>query len=283
VNIYRTQSGSQDVEYVSTVNDLDSQGRYGVKDRNITIPVFLDNQSAIKIAQYIIEKNKDPLVSVEIKDLITENEPFPIEFFYLNNKIDDYKKIVGEFEILSEWDFSISDTVISVTTEKVLSGRRSFECLTVNGSNGEYIEKTLDEEVNFPTFLDLWLAQEENEIALKVWIWDVSNNLITQNIQANIINDFHRQRIDVSSLDNIKKIRVEFVTNNSNTIYLDRLEVVTRSWFRHNLILDKVKYSLSRSTLLADATFGNKVDTLVDKLKKIEDRQDDIFDIYEKI
>lgn len=283
VTVYRAKSGSSDIEEVATVNDLDSQGRYGIMDQNITIPIFLDTQSAIKIAQFIIEKHKSPLISVKVKNLETENFPFPIEYYYINNKIDDYRKIIAEFELLAEWTINISQTIITTTTDKVLSGRKSFKCVTQNGSKDDYIEQEYDEEVNLPAFLDIWLAQLENEIALKIYIWDDKNNLISQNVIVKIVNDFHRQRIDVNVLDNIKKIRIEFISNNENTIYFDRLELITKSWLRHDLILDRIKYRLSRSKLLAEATYGNKVDTLVDKIKKIKDRQDDIFDIYEKL
>lgn len=283
VNIYRAKSGSSDIEYVTTVNDLDSQGRYGLKEHNLTIPIYLDTASAIKIAQFIIEKHKDPLVSASIKNLETLTEPYPIGFYHLNNKIDDYRKIIGEFEILSEWNLTVPNTTIATTTEKVLSGRQSFKCTTSVNSSGDYLEKTFDDEVNFPTYLDLWMAQTNAGTSIKLYIWTIEGQLITQNIEVLITNDFDRHRINVSSIDNIKRIRIEFITNESNVIYLDRLEIITRSWIRHNLILDKIKYKLNKSRLLADATFGNKVDTLVDKIKKIKDRQDDIFDIYEKL
>ncbi|GAG84369.1 unnamed protein product, partial [marine sediment metagenome] len=80
VTIYRTKSGSSDVEEVTSVNDADSQAKYGLKSKNLTIPIFLDTQSAIKIAQFIIEKNKEPLLSVNVKSLETLNIPYPIDF-----------------------------------------------------------------------------------------------------------------------------------------------------------------------------------------------------------
>jgi hypothetical protein len=281
VNIYRTKEGSQDTELVTTVNDLDSQGKYGLKVKNLTIPVFVDSDSAINIANSILERNANPFSTVKIKNLEAENDPYPIEFYHINNKANVYKIIIAEFELLSEWSFNINNTSINTTEEKVLSGKRSFKCITTTGSAGEYIEKEFEEEKNFPQFLDIWLSQSEQGKFIKIYMWDTDNNLQTEEIEVLIINDFNRSRIEVD-LDNIKKVRIEFISDVFNTIYLDRLEVGTNAWFRHNLVLDKIKYRLSRSRLLADAEFGEKVDTLVDKIKKIKRANDDIFDVIEK-
>jgi hypothetical protein len=281
VNIYRTQEGSQTTELVTVVNDLDSQARFGLKVRNLLIPIFVDTNSAIKIANAILERNNEPFSTVKVKDLETNDVPFPIQFYHLNNKINNYKKIIAEFELLTEWSFNIVNTTINTTDEKVLSGKKSFKCLTTTGSTGEFIEQEFDEEINFPDVLDIWLAQMTGGKFIKVYIWDTEGNLVTQELEVLIVNDFNRARIDVT-LDNINKVRIEFISDIANTIYLDRLEVVTESYFRHELVLDKVRYKLDRSKILADATFGEKVDTLVDKIKKIKRANDDIFDVLEK-
>jgi hypothetical protein len=280
INIYRTQENSQDVELVTSVNDLDSQAKYGLKAKNLTIPVFLDTNSAINIANSILERNKEPFSTVNVKNLEAETEPFPIQFYQLNNKVNDYNKIIAEFELLSEWSYNITNTTIVTTENKVLSGRKAFKC-DLNNSNGEYIEQEYEEEINFPEYLDIWLAQMTAGKYIKIWIWDVNNRLQTEELEVLIINDFNRIRINVN-LNNIKKIRVEFISDVVNTIYLDRLQVATQSYFRHQLILDKIKYKLDRSKLLADATFGEKIDTILDGIKKIKKENENIFDIFEK-
>lgn len=279
--IYRTKEGTQTTELVTTLNDNDSQAKYGLKSKNLTIPVFVDNNSAIKIGNSILERNREPFSTVSVESLETEKSPYPIKFYHLNNKVNNYNKIIAEFELLTAWSFNIKNTIISTTEDKVLSGRRSFKCVINNGSAGESIEKEFEEEVNFPDTLEVWLAQMSAGKYIMIELYDDEGNVQRKELSVLIINDYNKVSINVG-LRNIKKVRIEFVSNEENTIYLDRLEVKTRSFFRRELILDKIKYKLDRSKLLANCTFGDKTDTLLDKIKNIKKENDNIFDVLEK-
>jgi hypothetical protein len=172
IDIYRAVEDSQDVEFVSRVEDTDSQELYNIRNQDITISDFVDTTTAENIATAIIERNKDPFKTVSFEELRTNDTPFDIGFYTLNSKFDEYNQIINEFSDLTEWTQNTSNTTVTVSTDKVLTGKKSFKFVTASGSKGEYIEYTLDEVIYFPQELSVYVSQIPNGTAFNISVFD---------------------------------------------------------------------------------------------------------------
>lgn len=282
VNIYRPQTGTDTLEFVSTVDDTNSQEKYGIASRDIEIADFLDQTTAELIASGIIDRLKDPKYTINIKVLDVESNPYPIAFYNINSRISDYNMIVDNFENTSDWTLNISNTTITINTIKVFSGRRCFKVVTTTGSYGEYIEYILDEPYYYPNLLRIFLAQNDIGTTLKLVAYDNNNNYIEAEIGIGIKEDFWRYILDISNLDNLKKIRIYFITNDSRTLYLDHLDVTTYAWSQKTLVLNQSEYILDRNKLLCKSQFGEDLFDYISEIKKIKDQNDNIFDILKR-
>jgi hypothetical protein len=309
IEIYRSKEGTDEVEYVSTIQDLESQGKYGIKSEPLTIPDFLDTTTAERIAQAKIDQKKDPLKTIVIDNLNVNLNPFDIGYYLINNKFDSYVKLINECEELDDWTLNISDTTVTEDTDKVFSGRKAFKCVTGSGSKYEYLEYELEEELYFPDKFILYIAQDTTGEMFNIQVFDVDGNnlflteafllqengdpLLQENgdpilleglygINVTVLNDYHKIEVDISALENVKKVRIVFVTNEGFTGYIDRIEFSTNSYFQNRLLLDEIIYSLDSSSFLAKATFGEKIFNIIDDIKKIKDDTNNIFNIFEK-
>jgi hypothetical protein len=310
IDIFRAQEDSQQVEFITSVSDSDSIELYGEKYETMTISDFVDTNTAIKIAEAKIEHKKDPIVTAEIKDLVTEANPYPIRFYYLNNKVNDYIKLIDEFNNLNDWTRNIVNTTVTVETNKVLSGKKAFKCVLASGSDGEYIEFELDETLYYPTALILWISQNPAGDTLAIRVFDEDGNFIDLGsglyeledgtgfyeledesgfydlelgtIDIDIVDDYQKRRFDATGIENIKKIRIIFKRSTNFTIYLDRLEIETNTYLQRELILDKIKYTMDKNRTLADCTFGDEIDNIIEDIKKIDDKNRNIYDIFTK-
>lgn len=283
VDIYRAVLGSNELEYVSTVQNTESQEKLGLANRDLEIPDFMDQITAEKIANAIIERLDEVKETVKLKILDTEDEPYPIGFYAINSKIDNYNKVVNNFDKLAEWTRHGNNTTISIDETKVLSGRRSMKITTGAVSQGEYIEYTLSESYQYPNLLRLYLAQYDTGQSLRIIAYDDNNNYVVSNVNFTITEDYWRHIFDISSLDNLSKVRIEFLDNNTHTIYLDNLDVTTFSWSQKVLVLNDITYTLDRNKLICAPQFGEDIFDYISEIKKIKDSSDNIFEIIKRV
>lgn len=282
IEIFRMKQASNETEYVSTIQDTTSQEQYGIQaDKNFVIASFIDQTTVERIARAKIERNKNPKTRVSVKSLNVGENPFPIEYFLLNNRRNQYTSLVSDCDILTDWDINFSNTSIVLSDTKVYSGLKNFKIITTNGSQGEYLEFVLDEEINYPSLLRCYFSQSDAGKVLKFHVFDINNNVQTFEFDIKLVIDFQTPVMNIT-LDNIKKIRVEIVTNNSYTVYLDRLDIIQNAYKQHKLILDKITYRLDKNTLLADADFGDKIENIIDDIKSIKDGQDNLYNIFQR-
>jgi hypothetical protein len=309
IDIYRAQEDSQDVEFVSRVEDTESQGLYGIRNRDITISDFVDTTTAERIANAIIERFKEPITEIKINDLETKEDPYDIGFYLINNKRDDYSTAINEFENVSDWNTTNApNTSITETQDKVLSGKKAFQIITGSGSNGEFIEYTLDDAFNFPSTMRLYVAQEEEGEYFTLQLEDEDGEVLDigeayilaedgtfilneeggfieqqlSGIDIDLIEDYQDLYFDVSILENIKKIRIIFVTDEAKTIYLDRLDIFSSTYKQNKLTIEKIKYSQEGNTVLAQVIYGEEIDNVINDIKKIGDKQINIINIFQK-
>jgi hypothetical protein len=282
IEIFRTKQADKDTEYVSTIQDLDSQEKWGVQAAdNFTIASYIDTTTAERIARAKIDQNKDAKTKIAIKDLNCLGDPYPFEYYHLNNRRNQYIEIVDECELLSDWNIYFSNTSISTSGVKVFSGLKSFKIETINGSKGEYLEYILENEINYPNQLRAYFSQSDIGKVLKFHVYDINDNVQTFEHNIRLIVDFQTPIMNIT-LENIKRVRVEIVTNGSYTIYLDRLDVIQQAYKQHRLKLNKIDYELDKNTLLAVAEFGDKIDNLLDDIKNIKDGQDNLYNIFQR-
>lgn len=127
--------------------------------------------------------------------------------------------------------------------------------------------------------------------------------------------DYQRQVFDITNLRNIEKLRINFTNeefgiiveeNNANVgileteestspesflmqesdveylLYLDRFEVQTKSYKQNRIILDSIKYEFDDTKFIASAEFGDDVQSGVSEINKINDKQRNLYNIFEK-
>jgi hypothetical protein len=135
VKIFRAQENSQTVELVDTLTDPDSIANYGKVDKKITINDYADIDDATYIGRAQIERYKEPIKIIKVNDIIREN-PMIFGNYRLNNSIQEYTILISDFNQLSDWNLFITDTIISIETINVQSGRNCFKIETHNGSMG---------------------------------------------------------------------------------------------------------------------------------------------------
>jgi hypothetical protein len=310
IKIYRSQEDSQQVELITTVEDLTSQGLYGLKFKKLIVADFVDANTAIKIAQSILEFRKDPQKIIEIGNINVGTTPFTFGFYDIHNKNDFYIEKVSDFEQLSDWTINSVGTTITVIQDNVFSERNAFKIVTSANSIGDFMEIELENAVYFPEQLIFYVNQNPLGEVINIQIEDEDGNilglsegfllledggfLLQENggrllledlnvgIDIRIVDEYQKQVFDLTSLTNVKKIKISFITNNIFTLYFDRMEIKYKGYKYNNLVLDSIKYESSRSNILANMTFGDKVPSIVNDIKEVKDESDNILGIFEK-
>jgi flagellar basal body rod protein FlgC len=310
IDIHRTQENSDTTEYVTSVQDTESQALYGLRQKDLLIPDYLDISDATRIATSQLERNKDPEISYQIENLPIEDEPFVMGKYALNSKRDEYSILISDAEQLSDWTQSVTNTTITQATDRVYTGKRSIKAVTANGSVNEYIEIELDNAVYFPDVFRFFVSQNPRGTAFNVILFDEDGNAvdiesiirITEGSKVRITEDgrireleagstgieikiqgvFTEVRFRLSGVQNIKKLRIVFSTNDSFDIYFDRFETITNTYFQRQLFIDELDYLFTNNKAVANVQFGSKFPNLVDEVKEIKDEQSTIFGIFEK-
>lgn len=311
IKIFRTEEDSQIVELVDTLNDLDSIANYGKGSKKITINNYADIDDATYIGRAQIERYKEPYKTIKLSDIIREN-PLVFGTYRISNSIQNYTMLISDFNKLTDWNLFITDTVISIESYNVQSGRNCFKVETHNGSMGEYIEYVLPEIINFPEYLDLWLRQDVEGMFVYFQMFDEDGNtiqysvtnivselgiqivsemgipMIAENgsagVQVDLVGTFNKYSIpiDTKQIKTLASIRISFLTNAENTIYLDRLEVRSRQYMSSDLVLRKVKYKMEKGIFTADPSFGELAKSGVDNIKELNQETKNIQGIFTK-
>ena len=310
INIYRALEDSQDVEFVDVIEDLESQAKWGLKESDVQLSDYVDNATGIKIAQAKLERFKDIVKKIELENLDIDENPYPIGFYNVNNRQNTYQNLINECEDVNEWTKSGTHFTWIDQDDKVFSGKRAFYIKLATYAVGEYIEFELDEAINFPSLFNLYVAQEQKGRAFNFVFYDEDGNYLdlqtnylgtedgkilatedgkkialevaTIGLEINLIDDFQKLTFDISELKNIKKVQVVFSSNDPFVIYLDRLEIMTSSYYQNTLILDQITYEQDGSKILASPKFGERIETLVDNIKKLGEKQQGIINIFQK-
>lgn len=313
IDIYRSKENQTDeLELVSTVQDSESQSRYGIRKSKITINDYVDTNTAERIAEAKLNKFKDAFTSVSLSDLEIDDR-LPIGFYNISNRFQNYTKLINDCEDLADWDQTLTNATLTLDGDEYISGKNSL-LLTANNAIDEFIEIDLDETVMYPDILKIYFKQNITGEYVNVTVFDEDGNTIQAGetmtykilaedgtfilneeggkilqetteqfgIDIKIIEDWFLYKFDISAIDNIKKIRLQIITSTSFELNIDRVELETNSWFTRTLKLDKIKYSLNRTGIKADPEFGEKIDSIIDDIKKLSEKDSLILGIFQK-
>jgi len=86
-------------------------------------------------------------------------------------------------------------------------------------------------------------------------------------IQIAYTDDWLKIEVPVSAFA-IKAAKITFNTDANTAVYLDRLELLARSYLTSRLTLEKVTSVLNKDYALSKAEFGDRSETLHDTIKE---------------
>lgn len=310
IDIYRSIEDSDQVQYVSTIEDTESQALYGLAQKEILLSNFFDTTTAENIAKAQIEKYKKPLTNINLENLKINTNPFPFEKYYISNSRRQYTYIISECESTSDWDLSLVNTTLTTSDEKVFTGKKTFKIDTTIGSEGEYFEISLEDIIYFPEFLTFYISQNTRGQTLNIIVYDQdgnanelsqvvlelnNGNLLQLNngkllqlnssasgIDIKLLEEFQKQTIDISSISNVEKIRFLITTNEDTLIYLDRVEIQANQYNTNKIFPKKFTYLINNSTIVANAEYGEETINVISDIKELSDKQENIKNIFEK-
>jgi len=322
--VYRTIKGlPKETEYIDTYEDTTSQSMYGLFEKKVTFPDYIDEGTVDKIIQgelQLLSKTRTRLTISNV-DIVKSFDNFrvPFKMYRLSNRRKEYETIVSEMESLDDWDTShFVDTVASIDHTIVMTSKSSIKIVTSAGSKDEYMELEVDPIIRFPSLFSMYIYFTDINGDISVRIIDTHNNskdldFKGSDIQGEWINisafidlflDSGTMNINTSDkllvtesgsnegelevdtlvregvLD-IYKVQVIINNDNASTIYLDTMHAKSNSWRVHDLLLYKVKYTLS-SSYLAELTLGMNEDNLIAEIKESSKDGKDSLDIVSK-
>lgn len=310
VEVYRaTSADPKTTEYVNTFEDSDSIDNNGIYEKKLTISDFVDSTTAEKIANGIIQDNKNPKTRVSVQDLLID-EFLDIAFYVLNNKLQEQKNIISEFTSLTDWNQTLTTSTIALRDTTVYSGRQCYQW-DINSSVGDYIQK--DITYFKPQFLKLYLRQDTAGEFLQITVNGISGNVLTNmvtNVPENLVTDVPENikvateqttptgianigvptanewvavNIDLTGFFKVDSVKIEVTKADAVEILIDRMEIYTESYVRRSLSLQEITYKFGSSSVKAtSAVFGQDKVTLTEKLNKIDKKNTIAYDIFSK-
>lgn len=310
VLLFRTTSGdNKTTEYVNTYTDSDSIDKYGIYDKKITVPDYIDNTTAENIANGVIAEWKDPKYRITVSDLIINNV-LPFAYYTVTNKRQDQIIVDSEFASDTEWGGDYSAYAFDIIDTNVLTGRLCFEW-TISGDLGDSITKSV--EYYMPSKLRLYIRQQTAGEFLSLSVTGKSRTisqsivdsggdnlevsdgadlvtfiaddtvLSSININVPVINEWIYADLDLTGWFRIDTIAITVINNDPNVILLDRLEIFTNSYISRELSLEKINYVFNANSIKCkDATFGKKKLTLTEKLETVDKKNNIPYDIFSK-
>lgn len=221
---YRTNvTNDQDVEYVSTVEDTESQNKYGIEESKLVVPSNVDSTTLAKMASFIIERNKSPQKKISINDLVVD-EILPFELYALNNRRLKYWQIINDCDSLTGWNVSnLTTATASLSSTHILSGRQSIK-VECNGSANEYLEYTLSDKVPLPQVVRAFVYFDATPLQIQIEFFDITGNSTT--IVLGISTGSFVVNTDVSTESNLFGDsfgdEITFELDNTSTVTVDQ-------------------------------------------------------------
>jgi hypothetical protein len=173
---FRTELADPDVvEYVATYQDTESQGRFGLFEKKITFPDYIDSTTIEKICTYLLIRKSFPTTKIKIEDFEIQ-DVLSFGKYGIFNRREEYWRIIADCDTLQGWDTYISNTTMVLSETHVLTGKRSLKFTTASGSYGEYVEYILDDIIPLPQKVRIYIYFESVTVEFRVTFYDDHGN-----------------------------------------------------------------------------------------------------------
>lgn len=180
INTYRTTSADdKETEFVATYEDTESQTLYGLREKKLTFPDFVDTTTISEIAAGILQEHNEPKRQNIIRDFQT-TEPLEIGFYRTVNKRNEYLVSLSNCESLTGWDDVPAPNLgFVLATDDVLTGRSSFKFTLTDGvTDGEYVEFTFDDPIPGPYLLRAFARAKSDDAIIAIEYEDTNGSFI---------------------------------------------------------------------------------------------------------
>jgi len=175
---FRTINGTpKEVEYVAAYQDTESQGQFGIFERKITFPDYMDTTTISKICAFLLTRKSFPENKIKIENYEVSSA-LVFGKYGIFNRREKYWRIIADCNTLSGWDIHLSNTTFELSETHVLTGKRSLKFTTAAGSDGEYVEYVLDEAIPLPQIVRIFTYFGSITIEFRVTFYDDFGNEI---------------------------------------------------------------------------------------------------------
>jgi hypothetical protein len=157
VRFFRTDSTNKSVsEFVAEYTDVQSILDNGESAEKISYSDYMDDATCARIADGLISRFKDPLVQIDVSDILVEPDGYgqflPFALYGINLRPRQYWKEITNGETLDGLDLgNVQNVAITLDTAHILMGRNSIKAvMTASPASTGYLEFPLDHVINFP-------------------------------------------------------------------------------------------------------------------------------------
>jgi hypothetical protein len=178
---FRTKLVDPDVvEYVAIYQDTESQGQFGIFEKKITFPDYIDTTTISKICAFLLTRKSFPENKMKIENYEVSSALIFGKYGIFNRR-EKYWRIIADCNTLNGWNTYLSNTTFELSETHVLTGKRSLKFTTAAGSNGEYVEYILDKAISLPQIVRIFAYFESVTIEFRVTFYDDYGNEIIIN------------------------------------------------------------------------------------------------------
>lgn len=183
---YRTTAADKnEVEFVASYSDADSVSNHGEQAQKLTFPDYIVTAGIQRVAESLIERFRYPLTKIMVND-VAMTAPADFGFYQIVNKRQRFSRDAANFESISGWDISnLFSTTPTVSTEHVFTNRTALKLVTAAGSAGDYMFKTFNVPVYFPTYFKFYAYLDDAAAAFTVLLTDTFGNDVSVDVGGN--------------------------------------------------------------------------------------------------
>lgn len=209
---YRANSVTSDqIDYVATYQDTDSQGRNGVFQEKIIFPDYLGTNQVEDICDFILARKAFPITKVKIADY-EFNSILEFGDYILSNRRQLYWRIIADCDSLTDWAVGgLTTATAEISSDHILTGKKSIKITTTTGSADEYIEFTTSDILYLPQIVRVFIFCEDATPELEIRYYDDGSNEVA---------------IDIGSADLFNNQWLRFTDVMGQTTEEDTMEVV---------------------------------------------------------
>lgn len=273
INVNRSKGkGETGVGWITAASAFDSTSiaKYGSSTKDITIPEYIDDDTAQKIANAELENSKDPKDFAKLEGLKYDGL-LEIGNYGVVSPFGDYAIVIDEMDSISGWTpVSIS---ISASSSILVTGANSVFCNVLNNS---YITKTYNVDTRGKKFIKFWLRSSLAGQFIELEIISTEPNSYTIDIPVQVINDWFLVEIDISAypFHGIDSLYFNFTHIGNALVYIDEISIVKYDALHTNLSYKQAVYDLRAHDRIVNLELGLQQDGLSEYLANIQNQID---------